>query len=47
MNPTQFYLIVDKWGTIIAFRDSSWKPSDVTPYMVLHWTGVTFVKWIP
>lgn len=45
MNPRQFYLIVDKWGDIIAYRDFSWSPSDVSPYKVLHWTGVMFVEW--
>ena len=44
-NPRQFYLIVDKFGNIIQFRDYSWKPADCSPYLVLHWTGITFVEW--
>lgn len=45
IKPRQFYLIVDRWGNIIDYRDFSWKPRDVSPYLVLHWTGVTFVEW--
>lgn len=45
INPKQFYLIVDNHGNIIAFRDFSWKPGDVSPYKVLHWTGITFVDY--
>lgn len=44
-NPAQFYLIIDRFGNIVAFRDRDWKPSDVSPYKVLHWTGVRFVEW--
>lgn len=45
MGPKQFYLIVDKWGNIIDYRDFDWQPRDVTPYKVFHWTGCTFVEW--
>lgn len=47
INPRQFYLIVNKFGDIIAFRDFSWKPGDVSPYIVLQWTGITFVEYFP
>ena len=47
MNPKQFYLVVDKWGNIIAFRDGDWKPCDVSPYILIHWTGILFRKWEP
>lgn len=45
IRPTQFYLIVNKHGDIIDYRDKSWMPRDVSPYKVLHWTGVMFVEW--
>ena len=45
MNPRKFYLIVDNWGNVIDYRDERWKPSDVSPYTVLYWTGTVFVKW--
>ncbi len=46
INPKQFYLIVDKWGNIIAYRDFDWKPSDCSPYKVFQWTGITFIEVI-
>lgn len=45
IHPKQFYLIVDKFGNIVEYRDISWKPADVSPYKVLHWTGVIFVEY--
>lgn len=45
MHPRQFYLIVDVFGNIIEYRDINWKPTDVSPYKVFHWTGITFVEW--
>jgi len=45
INPKQFYLIVDRFGNIVDFRDGTWKPSDVSPYKVLHWTGIVFVEY--
>lgn len=42
--PKKFYLIVDKWGNIIDYRDENWKPSDVSPYKVIFWTGVIFTE---
>jgi len=45
VHPRQFYLIVDRFGNIVEYRDISWKPADVSPYIVLHWTGVVFVEY--
>lgn len=45
IRPTQFYLIVNRFGEIVDFRDFSWNPRDVSPYIVLHWTGTVFVEW--
>lgn len=44
VHPKQFYIIVDRNGNIVAFRDGSWKPTDVSPYTLLHWTGMIFAE---
>lgn len=44
IHPKQFYLIVDRFGNIIDYRPITWKPSDVSPYKVIHWTGIVFVE---
>jgi len=45
MKPKQFYVIVDRFGNIIDFRDGSWRPSDVSPYKVWHWTGAMMLEY--
>jgi hypothetical protein len=44
-SPRPFYLIIDRFGNIIDFRDGDWKPSDVSPYKVVRWTGSMFVEY--
>jgi len=45
VHPRKFFLIVNRFGDIIEYRDEHWKPADVSPYTVLFWTGVTFVEY--
>lgn len=45
VKPKQFYVIINKHGDIIDFRDNTWKPRDVAPYIVMCWTGISFVEW--